>query len=183
MERDDFCYRRFLSGESEAYDELLIRYGDSLTIYLNGCLHDWHEAEDLMIESFARIMVKKPAIREGAFKAYLFKTARNMAVRFASKKKRTRCFSLEELQEDPPDSFRMERHLLDEEKKAALHLCLSRIDPAFREALWLVYMEDLSYLAAAEVMHVSKKKIDNLLARGKKILREELEKEGVTSAR
>jgi RNA polymerase sigma-70 factor (ECF subfamily) len=51
-----------------------------------------------------------------------------------------------------------------------------------REALWLVYFEDLSYAETAEVMNVSVKKIDNLLSRGKKRLREELEKEGVEHA-
>ena len=72
--------------------------------------------------------------------------------------------------------------MLDDERDHILHLCLERIDPMMREALWLVYFEDLSYAETAEVMNVSVKKIDNLLSRGKKRLREELEKEGVDHA-
>ena len=180
--RDDELYSRFLSGESEAYDELMILYGDSLTFYLNGYLHDWHTAEDLMIEAFSRIMVKRPKILRGGWKAYLFKTARRLAARYAAKLKRTYCFSLNDQEDDLPDPYLIESHVIAEEKKAILRLCLERIDPDFREALWLVYMEDLSYAAAAEVMGVSKKRVSNLLMRGKQHLRKELEKEGVTDA-
>ena len=63
-----------------------------------------------------------------------------------------------------------------------LHLCLERIDPQLREALWLVYFEDMSYKAAAHIMGVNTKRIEHLLTRGKKKMREELEKEGITDA-
>ncbi len=182
MEQDDRCYRRFLEGESEAYDELMIRYGSSIVFYLNGYLHDLQESEDLMVEAFARVMVKRPKIRDGGVKAYLFKTAHNLALRHISRKSRMNCFYLEDLKEELPDSFRTEKQLLEEERKAALYRCLGRIDPTLREALWLIYMDDLSYKEAASVMGVSRKKVDNLLMKGKALLRNELEKEGITDA-
>ena len=75
-----------------------------------------------------------------------------------------------------------EEKLWRDEKNEILHLCLDRIEPQYREALWLVYIEEMSYAEAAAVMHVSVKKIDNLLSRGKQHLRKELEKEGVCDA-
>ena len=72
--------------------------------------------------------------------------------------------------------------LWKEERKQALDLCLSRIDPELREALWLVYGEDMTYAQAAEIMGVNVKRIDHLLTRGKKTMKDELEKEGVTDA-
>ena len=51
-----------------------------------------------------------------------------------------------------------------------------------REALWLFYFDEMSYKDTATVMNVSLKKIDNLLTRGRKRLKEELEKEGITDA-
>ena len=41
-----------------------------------------------------------------------------------------------------------------------------------REALWLYYFDELSYKETASVMNVSNKKIDNLLTRGRKCLKE-----------
>ena len=63
-----------------------------------------------------------------------------------------------------------------------MHLCLDRIDPLLKEALWLIYFEDMSYAEAAEIMKVNTKKIDHLLTRGKHKLREELLKEGINHA-
>lgn len=182
MDSDDELYRRFLAGDTAAYDELLIRHGDSLTFYICGYLHDLQDAEDLMIEAFARIMAKRPSIGEGNFKAYLFRTARNLAARFHSVFRRLGTFSLEDLSAEPADTETIKNRLMKDERKQALHRCLERIDPESREALWLIYFEDMSYAEAAAVMGVNSKRIDHLLGKGKKQLSLELEKEGIINA-
>ena len=183
MHNDDDLYRQFLKGDSSSYDQLMIRYGDSLTYYINGYTHDLQDAEDLMIDAFARIMVKKPKIQTGTFKAYLYKTARNLATRFHEKRSRAQVFGFEDLSKEIADSLLTEDILADKERNEALHLCLERIDPELKEALWLIYFDDLTYAQAAEVMHVSTKRIDHLLTRGKKQMRKELEKEGISNAK
>ena len=95
---------------------------------------------------------------------------------------RLQTFAIEELTEEPSSPTETEAQYLDQERKLALHRYLNRIEPQYREALWLVYMEGLSYREASEVLRVSEKKIDRLLQRGKLLLRQELEKEGVTDA-
>ena len=187
MVSDDILYSAFLSGDTSSYDELMIRHGDSLVYWLNGYLHDWHDAEDLMIEAFARIMVKKPKIGEGAFRAYLYKTARNLAIRFHERKSRFKVFSLEDLDVEFSGAggaypVYPEEELQSQEQRRAIHRCLERIDPALREVIWLVYFENMSYEQAAMVLGVNKKRVDHLLTRGKQHLRKELEKEGITDA-
>ena len=182
LRNDDELYNSYLSGDTSAYDELMIRYGDSLTIYLNGYLHSWQDSEDLMIEAFARIMVKKPYINEGGFKAYLFRTARNLAARFHGIRSRMKTFSIDDMEEDITDSASLEDSFRDKERNRILHICLENIDPEVREALWLVYFEGLSYKDAAAVMKITARRINHLLSRGKEILRTELEKEGITDA-
>lgn len=39
------------TAADEAVDTLVEKYGDTLTLYINGYLKDIHEAEDLMIDS------------------------------------------------------------------------------------------------------------------------------------
>lgn len=195
---DDVLYRLYLKGDAASYDELMIRYGDRLTFYLHGYLHDVNDAEDLMIEAFARIMAKKPRIGEGAFKAYLFKTARNLALRFQDQKRRMQVFSIDSMDSDladivlatnaaagsspPGKSSPVEEDIGQAERNQVLHLCLDRIEPELKEALWLVYFEGLSYSQAASVMKTSSKKVDHLLQRGKRQMRDELALEGVTNA-
>ena len=95
-------------------------------------------------------------------------------------------FSVEEsirdifMEEEIPDHRTPEDHFGNRERNEAIRLCMERIDPKMKEALWLVYIEDLSYEAAAKIMGVGRKRIDKLLQTGKERMRSELDKEGVT---
>ncbi len=181
-ETDDRIYRRFLSGDNEIYGELMRIHGDELVRYLHGLLRSWEDAEDLMIEAFARILVKKPSIRAGNFKAYLYKTARNLAARHHRTRKRAEAFRLEDLSDTLAADELTEDRAREAERRRQLYQCLGQIEPELREALYLVYLEDLEYREAAEVLGVSPKRIDKLLQRGKLRLREALEKEGIRDA-
>ena len=177
---DDQLYHAYLAGDLSAGDRLMLTHGDALTAYLAGFLHNAEDAEDLMLDCFAVILVDKPKISEGHFRAYLFKTARNKANHLWRTRMKRKEFSLEEMtpsQEELPEdaAWRSERNVI-------LRRCLNRIAPQYREALWLIYDMELSYAQAAEVLSCGIKKIDNLLYCGKKQLRLELEKEGITHA-
>lgn len=52
MVSDEELYRRYVNGDETGLDELMKKYGNPLTMYINGYLQDVHEAEDLMIEVF-----------------------------------------------------------------------------------------------------------------------------------
>ena len=179
---DDELYRSFLAGDTDSYDKLMIRYGNSRVFYLNGYIHDIQDAEDLMIEAFARIMVKRPRIREGSFKAYLYRTARNLASRFHEKHTHVKIFGFEELNKEVADTVLTEDVLADINKKEALHLCLERIEPSLKEALWLFYFEELSYAQIGEVMGLRSKQVDHLLSKAKEEMRKEMIKEGYANA-
>ena len=53
MACDETLYRQYLSGDDEGLNALMEKYGDPLTLYIDGYLHDVHEAEELMLDVFA----------------------------------------------------------------------------------------------------------------------------------
>ena len=182
MTADEVLYRRYLGGDDEGLNALMERYGDKLTLYLDGYLRDIHEAEDLMIEVFAYLIAKKPRIRDGGFRAYLYQSARHMALRLLSKKRAQLCFSLESLTEEPEA-----RELVDElveasERARLLRACMAELHADYREALFLVYFEGLSYAETAAVMKKRERQIGDLVYRGKNALRKRLEQEGIAHA-
>ena len=181
---DDQLYQQYLSGNQSAGDELMLRYGDALTAYLDGFLHNAQDAEDLMLDCFTVILVDKPKIAEGCFRTYLFKIARNKANHLWKIRFRRQEFSLDETLSEmiPAPESSPEETAWQRERSAILHRCLNRIAPQYREALWLVYMMDMSYANAAAVLGCNTKRIENLLNNGKARLRLELEKEGITHA-
>ena len=166
MVTDEELYGQYLCGDETGLELLIKKYGDPLTLYIDGYLHDVHEAEDLMMETFSWLFMKKPRIRNGCFKAYLYKAARHMALRHKSR--RRIIFSLD--------------NLTREERNQILHLCMDELNPDYREALYLTYFEGMSYQQAAEVMGKSVKQITNMVYRGKERLRGLLKREGITNA-
>ena len=182
---DDQLYNEYRSGSQQAGDTLMLRYADVVTAYLEGFLHSAEDAEDLMLDCFTVLLVRKPAIREGHFRAYLFKMARNMANRLWKLRFRRQEFSLDEeavLETLAAEGASPEDAVLDSERSAILQRCLNRITPQYREALWLYYYMDRSYAQIAEAIGGNVKKVEDLLRNGKKRLRQELEKEGITHA-
>ena len=177
---DDELYSAYLTGDASAGDLLMLRYGDMLTAYLNAFLHNLQDAEDLMLDCFTVILVDKPRIREGNFRAYLYRVGHNMAGRLRRQRLKRQEFSLEE--EQLSGGASPEDETWTGELGDILRKCLNRIAPQYREALYLVYDSQLSYAQAAEVLGCGVKRIDNLLLNGKKQLRLELEKEGITHA-
>ena len=174
---DEALFERLVAGDQEALRPLMERYGDALTLFLNGYVHDVDAAEDLMIEAFSRMLVRRPRLREGGFKPYLFKTARNLALRHLQL--RARFMSLDDLDSELASGERIEDGILQDERARALYRCLEKIPPDYREALYLVYIEDMSYDEAGAIMRKTRKQIDNLVQRGKKAMRPLLAEEGV----
>lgn len=179
---DETLYRRYLEGDEGGLTVLMERYGSSLTFYINGYIHDVYDAEDLMIEAFAYIITKKPRVRDGCLKAYLYKTARSLALRFAAKHRLRRCFGFEDLKKEPVEEMLIEDVVQTGARNHTLHMCMNGLNPDYREALYLVYFEEMQHSQAAAVMGKSKKQIADLVYRGRNSLRKRLEREGITNA-
>ena len=139
MACDETLYRQYLSGDDAGLEALMKKYGDPLTLYIDGYLHDVHEAEELMLDVFAYLYTKKPKIRDGGFKAYLYKAARHMALRHKSKRKPL--FSLDALTGEPDGRLLAEEVIQTEERNRILHFCMGEMNPDYREVLYLTYFE------------------------------------------
>ena len=164
MVSDETAYRKYLAGDEAAAQLLVERYGDALTLYINGVLGDIHEAEDLMIEAFAHIFARERPIQDGCFKAYLYKTGRNLALRCKTRRR--------------PDEALAETGSLQNEQHQQLYAALGKLKKEYRETLFLVYFEELSYRQAAQVLGRTEQQVTNLVYRGKQQLKQLLEQEG-----
>ena len=178
---DITLYQRFLSGDDSGLQRLMERYGNSLTLYIDGYLHDIHEAEDLMIEAFAYFVAKRPRLRDDGFRAYLYKSARHLALRCLQKKRRKQLFSFDDLEQEPESDVLLETLVQTDERNRILWCCMDELAPAYREALYLVYFEGMRHAEAAAVMRKTEKQIADLVYRGRASLRKTLEREGITT--
>lgn len=74
-------YRRFLDGDDAGLEALIRAYKDGLMLFLNSYVQDLAAAEELMEETFVRLVVRRPHFSPHAsFKTYLYTIGRRLAV-------------------------------------------------------------------------------------------------------
>lgn len=177
MITDEEAYGHYFCGEEEAAEFLIKKYGDPLVFYINGYLKDIQEAEDLMIEAFSNLFVKKRPLKEpGSFKAYLYKTAHNLALRHRQKY-RIPFLHLEELNFELQSERLVDTEFLRSEQNQRLYQALGELKQEYREALYLVYFENMSYRNVGMVMGKSETQVSKLIYHGKQNLKTILEQE------
>lgn len=177
LNNDEALYRRSFGKDQSAAEKLVERYGDALTFYVNGYIHDIHDSEDIMIDAFALMFVKlRPVGRVGSFKAYLYKTARNLAVRH--KKGRRIFINIDDVAFELKNDDKAEADIIRNERDKQLYAALERLKNEYQEVLYLIYFQDMSYREAGAVMGKSQSQVTKLVYRGKQRLKSILEEEG-----
>ena len=179
VETDESLYCRYLEyRRNEDLKILLERYREGLTLFLFGIVHNMEDAEELMLDAFAEAAVRDRWKREGAsFKTWLYGVGRNLAYAFLRRSRRTAELSGEVSGGEEP-----ENELFKKERDRQLYAALETLSSDSRQALYLIYFEEMSVEQTAKVMKKTKKQIYNLTSRGKTALRKELERMGFDRA-
>lgn len=178
MDNGAGSYRRFLDGDDEAFVEIIRDYKDGLILYLNGYVKDIFIAEDLMEETFVKLVTKKPKYTpKHTFKTWLYTIGRHVAVDYLRHRKKMAELSLEEMENRLAAEESVERAYLREEQKIAVHRAMQTLKDEYRQVLYLVFFEGFTNPEAAHAMNKSSRQIENLLYRAKQSLKSQLEKE------
>lgn len=172
-------YRRFIEGDQNGIVDIIRDYKDGLILFLNGYTRNICLAEELMEETFVRLVVKKPKYSpKCSFKTWLYTIGRNITIDYLRRNSKTVDMSAEEMQNLASDEESLERSYIQEEQKLTVHKAMNRLNADYRQVLFLSFFEDLNTEQIASVMRKSKRQIGNLMYRAKAALKSELEKEG-----
>lgn len=170
-------YRRFLAGDDSGLTEVIAAYKDGLVLYLTGFVGNIATAEELTEETFIKLVLKRPCFHQNsAFKTWLYSIARNTAIDYLRRNKRTD-ISLEEAPQIA-DEANLERSYIQQEEKILLHRCMKQLKPEYRQVLWLAYFEDFSYREIARVLRKTTHSVETLAYRARLALKNILIKEG-----
>ena len=175
------AYLRFLSGEMDAFDQIMNEYQAPLIRFIARYVGNVSIAEDLAEDVFVEILLHRERYNfKVKLKTYLFTIARTRAIDYIRKNKRTVPY---EVDEDLLSSAELmaspEDHILAREQKERILELIRSVKDDQGTALYLTLVEGLSNEEAARIMKKSKKQIENLVFQGKRKLRLMIEKEGI----
>lgn len=179
MDNGASSYRRFFEGDENGIVEIIRDYKDGLILYLNGFTRNVCIAEELMEETFVKLVVKKPKFSARySFKTWLYTIGRNVAIDYLRRSSKLVNMTDEEMQNVLSEEESLEQSYIREEEKIVVHRAMSKLNAEYRQVLYLMFFEDFSTEQIAAVMKKSKRQIGNLIYRAKMSLKSELDKEG-----
>lgn len=174
----DLSRKQLYRLNEHAVEELVERYRIPLLYFVTGFLGDFADAEDVVSETIIKLLVKKPIIRnENGLKAYLYTTAKNLAIDRLRKRKREKQYFEKAIRLAEAEIDYIDERLGRTEEEQRLAAALRSLSPEYRQVLYLSYFEELSVAELCKILGKSKKQIYNLLARAKAALSQILEKE------
>lgn len=181
-ELDKERYQRFINGDIEGFEELVLAYKNMLIYFLNRYLQDLNIAEDIAQDAFVDVYVYKERYNgKTSFKTYLFIIGRNKAIDYIRKNKQMQyAVNIEEQTEISSDEDELIDYIIQQENKGLIAHTLERMKEEYARVLILIDFEDFSYKEAADVLGKTTSQVKVLVHRARKSLRKMLEEEGFT---
>lgn len=164
---DEDLVRRVGAGDTAAVQALVARKLPRILALATRMLGDAAEAEDVAQETFLRIWRHASGWRRGhaRFDTWIHRVALNLCYdRLRRRRERT----MDELPEVVDEAALPDAFAGDDER--CVERAMQRIAPRQREAIVLVYYQEMSNTEAASAMQVSVDALESLLARGRRAL-------------
>lgn len=182
---DDFLIEALRNGKEFAYEILIDRYQQPVYNLVYRLMDDPSETPDVVQEVFLKIFRKIGSFRgSSSLKTWIYRIAFNEAYnhrRWFTRHRRQE-IGLEENCDDSlsfgellPDNGRSSFDIVaDRETHTLIENALAELNPAFRAAVVLRDIEDLSYEEISEVLGVSLGTVKSRILRGRDRLRKAL---------
>ncbi|GLI08619.1 RNA polymerase sigma factor SigW [Paenibacillus tyrfis] len=166
---------RIVSGDADAFRELVDKYGNYLFQAVYGVLRSTKDAEDVTQEALLKIYASLPQYRYQGFKTWLTRIAVNKAIDF----KRSQNRKKEELTDDweehtlpePLQSSSVETQVIRRERSTYVRERLDHLPENYRDVVVAFYIEEKSYQQIAEEQQVAIKTVESKLYRAKQYMR------------
>ena len=167
---------RCQAGDEAAFTELVERYHPRLRYYLRKMLRDAQGTEDALQDVWLSVFQAIACLTDiGAFRAWLYRIARDRALRDLRKRRPPH----RPLEEADPIDERLEETPLTAEDVEYIHAALDELVAEHREVLVLRYVENMTYEEIARVAECQVGTVRSRLHYAKHALRGILERMNV----
>jgi RNA polymerase sigma factor (sigma-70 family) len=171
--------QRFVANrDSTAFRGLVTRHGPAVLQMCRGVLGNAHDAEDAFQATFMVFVRKAPTLRDpeslgGWLRGAAYRTALRSRCRAARRQSIERNWAAESRNEPPPEELSPEaRHIVRTE--------LDRLPAIYRDPVVMCYFDGLTHQEAAGRLGCPVGTVKVRLVRGRRMLRERLDRRGVS---
>ena len=171
-------YNEYLDGNKEAFETLYNKYEKKIQYFIYNIVKDYQKAEDITQDVFIYVMQNR--IKQGyTFKYYIYLVAKSRAYNHIDTEKNRMKINEQYFSNE---SDQVEQDVADivtrNEKRKEILNAINMLDDKYKNAIYLVKIEELTYKETAQILGMSVQNVKNLIHRGKKELYKILIKKG-----
>lgn len=172
---DDTLVARAGKGDRAAATQLILRHSRKIYNVAYRMLGQHDSAEDVVQETFIRMWRSAARWKPGAakFETWLYRVATNVCL--DQLRKRGREVDEEKAPERADNGLQPDQYMFMKERHATIDEALGVLPDRQRLAITLCHYQEMSNIAAAEIMEISVDALESLMARGRRNLRDRLE--------
>ncbi len=176
MEEEQEWIREVLSGNKQAYGQIIDKYKNPLYGTILRMTRNPHDAQDLVQEAFIKVYEQLDKYKAtGSFSSWFYRVAINHCMdQFRKKRHKQSDIDTEVIQ----DNRHPEVLFLKREKSRQLERLIATLPEDERMIILLRYGQELSYQEISDVLHLSLSDVRNKLHRAKKKMRKVAKREG-----
>jgi RNA polymerase sigma factor (sigma-70 family) len=163
--------RKAGAGDARAAEALVRRHLPRMVGLARRMLNDAAEAEDVAQEVFLRVWREAPRWQPGAakFETWMHRVALNLCYdRLRRRREKPDAEAGVDLPDDAPLASEA---WLAQQRAARVNAALAALPERQRAAIALVHYQELTNIAAAEMLEISVEALESLLARGRRALK------------
>lgn len=177
---DEQLIEKIRTEDQELYEEIVKRYETQLLRYATYLINDSEKAADAVQNAFIKAFVNLQSFdSKKQFSSWIYRIVHNETVNIIRKKSRE--LPLEEFKWSEKFFARYdksEKNIQEKEMKKILQESLKELPIKYRSPLVLFYLEDKSYEEISEVLRLPIGTVGTRINRGKKYMKEIVEKKG-----
>ena len=174
---DKKLYDDYLNGDKKAFEILYNKYKGKIVYFIYNIVKDYQKAEDLTQETFIYIM-QNQIKRNSSFKYYVYLVAKSKAFNYRNVEIRRNKIIDKYLSSDDKNVNDVLCSITEEETKKEVLEAIESLDGKYKNAVYLVNIEGLSYKETAEILGKTLQNTKSLVHRGKKQLKNILRNKG-----
>lgn len=171
---DQELLQRITESDQEAFNQLFSQYRDRLFYYLQKITKSNEIAEEIVLDVFLKIWTGRAILPEiDNFEAFLFRVARNKALDFLRKVKKSRLRQLElwDHLQATADTETADQNMLLEETNASIQDAIAKLSPKRKKVFLLSRENGLTYEQIGKKLNLSTHTVRNHLAASLKFIR------------
>ena len=145
-------YNEYLEGEKGSFELLYNKYKDKIQYFVYNIVKDYQKAEDITQDVFVYIIQNK--IKDGySFKYYIYLVAKSRAYnQINMEKRRTEINEKYIVNENIKIEQDVAEIITKNEKRQAIITAINMLDDRYKNAMYLVKIEELTYQETAQIL-------------------------------